>query len=108
MVAPQGVQVPSALVRKEEEVMVPLTNYSNKRLTVGIRRVIAILDEAASATEEIEPEPVPADEPEPGIAMPPHMEELCDRSIETLEDSSDRQQVRELLHKYQDIFVGEA
>eukprot|EP00919_Chromeraceae_sp_WS-2016_P074953 GHVR01177398.1.p2 GENE.GHVR01177398.1~~GHVR01177398.1.p2 ORF type:complete len:101 (-),score=11.97 GHVR01177398.1:52-354(-) len=86
--------------------MVSQTNLSNERLTVGIRRVIAILDEAAMATEEIEPGPAPVDGPEPEIAMPGYLEELYGRSTESLKDGNNKQEVRDLLNRFQDVFVG--
>lgn len=73
-------------MRLDSEVMIPLTKLSCESLTVIVRRVIAILDEARAATApDVVQGTIAADDLGRGIpGLPGQLEELCCRSTESL------------------------
>jgi hypothetical protein len=107
---PQGVKAPTALVNHGREILVPLTNFSNVPLTIGVGRVIAILDEAASSSAEIGAEAgavggqgVSSDIQD---EMPEFLEDLYERSTASLVNWEEKQVVRDILKEFQDVFVS--
>ena len=107
---PAGVQAPTALVNTGGNVLVPLTNKSNNPLVVGVNRIIAILDEAATSSGELEP-PEGAASSEAAVThneneMPDFLEDLYARSTECMPDWEEQKVVRDILTQFQDVFVS--
>eukprot|EP00918_Siedleckia_nematoides_P099558 GHVU01217736.1.p1 GENE.GHVU01217736.1~~GHVU01217736.1.p1 ORF type:complete len:235 (+),score=16.26 GHVU01217736.1:211-915(+) len=104
---PEGVKTLTALVTLAPEVMISLTNLSSEPLTVGVRKVIAILDEAAVAVPGVVQTDMATDTPtEGGNELQEHLEDLYLRSTEALSGDDECREVRDLLTQYQDVFVG--